>query len=872
MRVLLRWVSARRFGSERARVLVTVLGVALGVAVFVAIRLANVSALASFSDTVDAVAGRANLRLSAGAEGVDERWFVAARETPGVLAAAPVIELPVAARAGGALRAGEGGSMKRRGYAETLLVLGVDLFSERSFARHGSAAADRGADSSGVAGALEFLAEPRAVAITRTLARRHGLAPGDTLTVLAAGRPEPLVVRRVIEDAGLQQAFGGNVVVIDIAEAQVLFQRLGRLDRIDLLVPPGSQAAVTDRLAARLPPGIEIGLPQGRTRQVETMVGAFRLNLAALSFVALLTASFLIFNAVSMSVVRRRGELGTLRALGVTRRTVTGLVLVEGAVLGAIGSLLGLGLGTLLARAALGAVARTLSDLYLIEHASVLHADPGTYAIGSALGVVTALLASLAPALEASRVPPQLTLRQGSLIEARPVPVARLALSGAAVLVGGAFVALAAIRFEWPVLGFVSALLIVAGFALATPAATLAIESVAAPVLGRLLGYEAALGARSLREAVARTSVMVAAVMVAVGMMVALAIMVGSFRRTVDTWVVQSLRGDLYVEAAGHRLDARSATLPRELVESVRRIPRVAAVDTYRGGAIAYRGARAFLAAIDFDVQRGYGRLRFTRGTAEPILAAAKRERGAIVTESFARHHHVAVGDTLELEAASGPARLRVHGVFYDYTTDAGAVLVDRALYSELWNEDRTESLALYLAPGAHSDSVRTAVLRIAGPERVLFVTPNGELRRRVLDVFDQTFEITWALQGIAVVVAVLGVIGTLLALIFDRSREIGTLRAAGALRSQIRRMVVVESALLGLIGALLGCVCGVALAIVLVHVIQRQYFGWTILLHVDPLVLIEVTALMVVTAALGGLLPARLAAGRLPAEALRME
>ncbi len=215
---------------------------------------------------------------------------------------------------------------------------------------------------------------------------------------------------------------------------------------------------------------------------------------------------------------------------------------------------------------------------------------------------------------------------------------------------------------------------------------------------------------------------------------------------------------------------------------------------------------------------------------------------------------------------------LPVTGVFYDYSVDAGAVLMDRRLFARLWRDDRTESLALYLESGTDVDATRRALLEAAGPDLFLSATPNQALRQRVLDVFDQTFRITWALQGIAVIVSVLGVAGALTALILQRGREIGVLRAAGALRGQIQAMVLVESGLLGTIGALLGCVAGVALSAILVHVINKQFFGWTLRWMVDPFVFIQATALMLVTAIAAGLAPARAAAGRASRDAMRMD
>jgi putative ABC transport system permease protein len=603
---------------------------------------------------------------------------------------------------------------------------------------------------------------------------------------------------------------------------------------------------------------VRVETPAARTRQVENMVRAFALNLTALSFIAVFVAGFLVFHAVAMTVLRRRREIGMLRGLGVTRRQIAAQFLGEGLLLGAVGGALGLIIGTLVARLTLGAISRTLSDLYLIRHAANLAPDPWSYGFGMAIGVGVALLAALAPALEAASVPPAHTMRQGALIEARALPLAGWSWLGVALLAAAAAASAWTVTERHPEGGFAAAFLVLGAFSCFAPGFTRGVVALLSRPLRRTFGIEGLLGARYLMDTVARTSVVVAAVMVAVGMMVALSVMVGSFRRTVDVWITQSIRGDLYVEPVGHRLHLGSR-------------PDVQAVDTYRGARVPFGDRLAFVAGVDFEVQARHGGLRFQRGVAPAILDRAREGGGVIVSEAFHHHLRVGAGDTLTLPAPAGLVRVPVEGVFYDYTSDAGAVLMHHDLYARLWQDDRTESLALYLAEGADLEAERQAVLAAAG-DLLLEVVPNQTLRARVLTVFDQTFQITYALQAIAVLVSVLGVIAALTAMILLRGREIGVLRAIGARRAQVRRMVLVESGLIGLSATLLGSACGVALALILVHIIHRQFFGWTIQLTIDPGIFIQTLLLMTAAAVTAGVGPARLAASRVAAEAMRMD
>ena len=867
MHAILRWISLRHAILEPGRTLLVLVGIAVGVGVFVSIRLANRSAMGSFAETVDAVAGKANLQVRAQGGGFDERLLDDIRSSPGVQAAAPVVQVSAAA-AGGAVR--PSGRVLARGdhgpFSESLLVLGLDLTAEAPFGRVPAV------DATGLAAGLALLSDPRGIALTATAARRLGVATGDRVTLLVSGRPEVLNVRLLLQAEELQQAAGGSLAVMGLAAAQDLFRRGGRLDRIDLLVEPSRRDEVQARLRRVLPSAVQVDLPEGRSRQVESMVRAFALNLTALSFIALFVAMFLIFNAVSMSVVRRRQEIGMLRSLGLTRGQVVGLFVGEALFLGVLGSAVGLLVGTLLARFTLAAIGRSITSLYLQVYAHRVIPDEASYLGGLLLGVAMSGLAALAPAVEASTTPPGLTTRQGAVLEARPLPVRSWAVAGVLLLLLAGLVAGWTVTARHPEGGFVSAFLLLLGFSLIAPAHTLLGERLLSPLAGRAGGVEGRLAARYLVDALARASVVVAALMVSVGLLIGLSVMVDSFRKTVQVWVNQTLRGDLYVEPAGRSLTASATALDPEFVARVRALPGVEAVDTYRSEQVTVNGRLAALIAIEFEVQAARGRLHFTQGEAGAVLHGARERSEVIVTESFAFRHRVDVGDRVELPTPTGSRDVRIAGVFYDYTTDAGAILMDAGLYRRLWGSDRTESLALYLRPGLSPDTLRPAILSAAGPAVLLSLTSNRALRRRVMTIFDQTFRITYALQAITVWVAVLGVINSLTALITQRAREIGILRAVGAEKRQVRKMVLWESGLLGLLGSSLGLACGLCLALLLTFVINKQFFGWSIRFALDPLLFGQTVLLIVGSAVLAGLAPARLAAGRLPAEAMRVD
>jgi putative ABC transport system permease protein len=548
------------------------------------------------------------------------------------------------------------------------------------------------------------------------------------------------------------------------------------------------------------------------------------------------------------------------------------MFLLEAGLLGIVGTGVGLLLGIGLARGTLGAVSQTISELYVAIRTREVVVSAEILWQGVLVGVGTALLSAVWPAQDAAATEPAATIREGILAEPRRLPLSAWAGWGVASLVGAALVSAWTLRVGGTLLGFGGAFLILAGFAFLTPALIMALSRVLEPGTRRLFGVEGDLALRYLTESLPRTAVVVAGLMVSVAMLIGLTVMVDSFRETVNTWVRQTLKADLYVEPAGRAAGGGMAAIPPEVVAAAGRLPEAVAVGTYRGQPIPYQRATVGLGALNLDVLAEHGRLLFQEGDSAETLRRTKAGMGIAVTESFARKYGAKAGDAIVLDTERGPRSFRIFGVFFDYTTDAGGVLIDRELYARLWNDTAINSLAIYLRPGADPQAARRRLSASAGQKYALVITPNQSLREHVMEVFDETFRITYALQAVTIAVAILGIVNTLAALTLQRSREIGILRAVGALREQVRKVVLVEAGLVGALGSLIGSAAGIALALLLIYVINRQFFGWSIRLRLDLMIFVRTFALMLVTALLAGILPARYAASRLPGESMRLE
>jgi putative ABC transport system permease protein len=861
---LFRQFIVRQLLDERARTLTTIVGVGLGVAVVVAIQLTNAASVRGFEAALDTVAGKAAIEI-VGTGGIDERILPELSWLREVGTASPVIEGEMA------IVTGEVARPARR--AEALKVLGVDILRDLSLREYvvGSAVVDqreRVVESGGLNAQqfLELLTSPQSIVITEKLARRRGYELGSEIRLMAGDRVNTYIVRGLLEDQGPARVMDGSFVLMDIAAAQLAFDRLGRVDRIDVqlhrAISDADIESVAARVAERLPSGLTAQRPSRRGQQVERMLAAFHLNLTALSWVALIVGLFLVYNTITISVIARRTEIGVLRALGVTSRQVLWLFLSEAAALGALGTVLGIGLGRLLADVALGLTSATVSTLYIASAAARPALTLELMLLAAAVGVPLSLAAAWVPAREASRVPPTAAIRGYDRI------ASRTHLGASAFLVPALVLALAVALAQLgpvggrPLFGYAASFVTIVGASLAVPALVFALTRLVGPPLRRFLGVEGVLAHANLASAIPRLSISIAALATSLSMMVAVAIMIGSFRETVVYWVGQTLQADLFIGPGVQPTVGSEQTLSRSVIDSVRAHPAVEAVDTFRNIDLVYEGNLVVLGAGTFEVVLSHGSLLFKEpADGRAALKAAIGSESVVVSEAFSNRYGADPGDHITLDTPVGPRPFRVVAVYYDYAVDRGVIVMDRQTFVRYFGELAPSGIAAYLRSGADPETVRAEILERLDEGHRVFVYTNSALRREVLRIFDSTFTITYALEIIAVGVAMLGVAATLLTLVIERRRELSLLRLIGASRRQVLRVVVVEAALIGGASQAIGLLVGFALSAILVYVINVQSFGWTIQFRVPVAFLAQVSVAVVVATALAGVYPARRAA-----------
>lgn len=824
-------MSGRELLHHRWQALLSLLGVALGVAVVVAVDLANESARRAFALSMESLTGQATHRIQAGGQGLDEGLYTQLALDPDLDVAAPTVE----------------GVVTVQGL--TLRLLGVAPFAENGVRGH----------LEGLEGEAltRLLTEPGAVALSVDTAASLNAAVDRPLAAQAAGRTIPLTpVALLAGDPGLD-----GLLLADIATAQEVLDKLGRLDRIDLVLEPGQ----AEELARRLPPGVRLEAAEERGDAALELANAFHLNLTAMSLLALVVGSFLIYNTLAFSVVRRRPRLATLRLVGVTPRGLFRLVLAEAALLGALGALLGLAAGWALGNALLGLVTRALNDHYFLVTVTGLTPATLSFAKGALLGLGVSLAAAWAPARQAAGAS-LLAARRRSADEGRArrlvQPLALwglglLALAPMLILLGPA---------DHLVLGFAALLALILGASLLAPLAVQGLPNRLAGPLGRLFGPPGRLAARGLAASVSRSGMAVAALMVAVSATVGVGVMVESFRGTVDRWLGQTLRSDLYVSAP-EGADA----LPPGVAERLDGVPGIRERSSGRRVEADTPRGPIDLLALGLASQSPRG---FELKTGDPASAWPRVKAGeaVLISEPLAFHRGLGLGDELLLNTPAGPRRFPVAGIFYDYSAVRGMAVMERGRYRELWDDPAVSTYGLYLQPDADPDQVKQAVRgALAGHGEVL-VQATGEIRARSLEIFDRTFAITHVLRLLVVGVAFIGVLSALLALQLERAREHAVLRATGLTPRGLFGLTALQTGLMGTLAGLLALPLGLAMAWLLIEVINRRSFGWSMDALIPPGTLAEALLLAIAAALLAGLYPAwRM--GRAPiAAALREE
>jgi putative ABC transport system permease protein len=813
---LLETVSWRHLKLHRLRTLLTILGIVLGVGVIVAIAIVNRSLTTSFQSTIDQIAGKAVLQVANGESGIREDLFPVVRDTAGVQDAAAAVDgfLPVSGAA-----------------AERLYVYGVDLLTDFAIRDHQFAGAGFEFDR-----ALDFIAAPDSIAVTETFARRLDVNLGSQLTVITSRGKQTYTVRALLKEEGTAKVFGGNFALMDLPVAQMAFGKEGKFDIVDLTVEPGATVAdVQQRLRQRLQGMADVERPRKRGEQIESLLTSFRVGLFFVSLIALFVGFFLIYNTVSVSVVQRKREIGTLRCIGMRRGELIRWIISEALILALVGALAGCVFGWLLAQAALVAVGETVSNLFssIGLMTGGLAWQELLLAITSGVGV--AVLAALHPAVEAVRISPLENARQSVW---RPVFhgskswATRLGLL--CVLLSPMIIFFAAV-LRSPVqqfsAGVIGMLIFLLALAFLCPLIISSCVNWFARAGINIPGFswaESRLASDSLRKNPIRSGITVATMVISLAAIFTIAAFVNSVRGSLLAWIDQMVTADLIVSSGARTAGPKNVPLTEDPLPGLRSVAGVKIVDLYRLIRSNYQGRPILIESFSAAASAAVRKLPTPSGEGKMVLSEMAAGDGVIVSESFQSKFGKGTNDTVELATPAGLVAFRVLGVYVDYSSDIGSVLIDRALYKKFWQDELVDAFDLWLEPGADQNIVIEQIKKDYGEQYQLFISTHRQLKESVVRIMEQSFVVNYAVEIVAVIVAVFSVINTLLASVLDRARQIGVLRAIGATQAQIRRMIIFEAASMGLIGGFLGLIAGTIMSYHHVVYNTKVLTGWT--------------------------------------------
>lgn len=803
-------------GANRWRLALTLACISLGVALGAAVHTVHSSALAEIGRAARELSGSADVEIRGPRNGFDELAFVRVANLPEVAIASPVVDVEAAL-------AGSEGSIR---------ILGIDaLRAMRLQPAFVARAAQSGAPQAAT------LLDPYAAWLSPSASARLDLREDGRLRVLTGTGVREYRVAGILP--GLQSV--GDLAVMDIAAVQEQFNRLGRLSRVDLRLRPGVDAAqFIARLAGQLPAGVTASSPDSTGQRAEGITRAYRVNLDALAMVALATGAFLVFSTLALQAARRRQELALLRALGVTRRGIALQMAVEGALLGLTGSAIGIALGLAASRWLLGRSGGDLGAGFFGGNAGAFSPDATALVSLAALAVGAATIASLWVARSVGRLAIAEALRDRA-VDVAPPSRATPYVAVALFVSGMPLLFVPSIR-GLPVAGYAAIALWLAAAVVAVGPACRALLGSIAPDRGALTSLALA----QVRLLPGHLAASVAGIVVSATLCVAMAIMVFSFRMSLADWLHGVVGADLYVRAAS---GGETGYFTGEEQQRIAALPGLREVQWLRFDRLVMGPDAPPLTLIARPVD---ARILAGFQAQPPGVPPRPADIPVWISEAARDLHHWQPGDTIELPIAGQRVRVRVHGIIRDYARTWGAVMMPLQAYRSIAHDDLANDGAVFVAPGT---SVRAAEESIRGALRgspgVVFEDA-AELRERSLAIFDRSFAVTYLLEAIAVVIGLAGVTSSFAALAWSRRREFGVLRFLGLTRRDILAMLALEGVAAGALGAAIGLLCGVAVSFVLIHVINRQSFHWSIEVHWPLAGLAALLAAIVASCALG--------------------
>lgn len=860
----------RQFSQQKGRVFLTVLGLALGIAITLAIQLTNHTAVRQFKQSVEVVAGQASMGIfPTTTRFIDQHvlfqlapiWEAGGQFTP-------VLEFPAIIPLNATHFKKENPAVSIDGTEEPLdkalsiRVLGVDMMVDARFRPLEFETPPDEVSRIFKPALISPSSSPKSlnqqlptVYLPERLATELGVKLNQPLSVWIGVERKNVLPIGILKNQGVGRSFGGDVLLMDIGQAQLLSGQLGKISRIDIQSPPVSESAAKTPeqfeqfVESLLPSYVQLNTIRDQTAQGQKLLSAFQTNLTALSFIGLLVGMFLMYNTMSVAILRRQKEIGLLRTLALTQSQIAKLFFVELIIYGVLGSGLGCLLGVGMAQITTSLVSQTVEMLYTGLPLHQVSFSWGWLAVIFLLGVITTVIAGCFPLWQSTRIEPA--------VASRPAVKELSSQYAWCGWLAGLFWLVALWASQQPAInglpiwGHVCSFTFILGGAFFVP--------LTLPLLFK--GFKRLFPSVSIRIAASqlllhrgRTSVAIASLMMAIAMVVSIGVMIHSFRETVTLWVNQSITADLWIEPVGPN-QVTKRLIPPSIPKRIETLPHVKAVDPFLEQPIQYQGQATRLAVGDFKVFEALGNLQFLSGqAASQVMKSAIESQGVVVTEPFANQFHVQVGDSILLPTPGGDQAFPVKGVYRDYSSEQGFIVMNRETYQQFFSSgDDLTGIAVYIDPSVTASQIRRDILALLPEEVSLSVQTQAGLKQEIFTIFDQTFAITHALHLISVIVAILAIVNTLISLSLELKREFNVLRMIGFSQHKVKEIQWVQALWMGGLSSILALPVGVVLSMFLVFVINVQAFHWTIDYHCPPLFLLETVIAVVLVSALAG-------------------
>lgn len=831
--LLLRF-SFRHLLRQRWQTFLLVVGILLGVTVVIAIDFANESSKKAISLSTQSVTGKATHQILGSGIGIPEAFFTEMVRTRIFSKASPIVE--------GYVNVNEFNN-------QPILVLGIDPLLDFPFRSY------LGSDEAQLTQLITIISKPDTGIIAKGLSEEFGISIGDEINYIFEGKSAKLQIVGLIssEDPLASESLKG-VVIVDIATAQEAFEKTGVVDRIELIVNNQNDEEL---IKQNLKPGMVFRSSQEQNQQLENMVGAFQLNLTALSLLALVVGVFLIYNTMTFSVVQRRELIGLYRSLGFFRSEIFIMIIFEAIVIGILGTIFGVIFGSILGRETVNLILQTINDLYYVTTVKSVTLPISSVIKGIILGIFATIVVSVPPAIEAMQVTPRTARIRSGLEEKVRKNIIYLTLLGLLLFIISYFLLFSPIFSHlWG--AFTATLLVVIGCSIFSALGLFLILPTLSNFMKKYFGLIPGMAARELYRSLSRTAVAVSSLMVAVSVTIGMSIMINSFRYTVSVWLLETLGGDVYISVPNQFSNRSSAFIDNDSVNLITKYSGIKKFDTLLT-INAISGQSDIQINVITNQQIANERIFTKIDTPIEKVWESLLNNKIMIAEPLANRLHLKLGDSLPIETPLGNKNFEIIGIFSDYTSSQGYLMMARPIFDQFWDIDEITAISINLLEDYEIDkSVQEIKNLIGQTDQKLIIRSNKNLRNDVLVVFDRTFAVTNALRFIATFVSFIGILSATLIILLDRRREFGVLKAIGFRRKELNQLLLTETGLMGLFAGLFAIPTGLVISLILVYVINLRSFGWTIQLNLDSWSIIQGVLIAVLAAFIATIYPLR--------------